>query len=217
MEAPAPGQRWISQSEPELGLGIVSSIEGNFIDLRFPAAGEKRRYARNGAPLRRASFQAGDKITLRDGAELQIDSVSSMEGALIYLCGSRSIPECDLADTLSLGGPHERLLAASIDDLQAFALRAEAVEWRCRMQASPVRGFIGGRVDPIPHQMSIAADVTGRLLPRVLLADEVGLGKTIEAGLILHRSEPYRARFTHFGARARCATASVVRRAATAV
>ncbi|MCB1277405.1 helicase-related protein [Prosthecobacter sp.] len=187
MESPAPGQRWISQSEPELGLGIISSVEGSFIDLRFPAAGEKRRYARNGAPLRRASFQAGDAITLRDGTALQIDSVSSCDGALIYLCGVRSVPESDLADTLSLGGPQERLLAASVDDLQAFALRAEAVEWRCRMQASPVRGFIGGRVDPIPHQMSIAADVTGRLLPRVLLADEVGLGKTIEAGLILHR------------------------------
>lgn len=187
MEVPAPGQRWISQSEPELGLGIVSSIEGSFIDLSFPAAGEKRRYARNGAPLRRASFKTGDKITLRDGAEFLIESVRSIDGALIYQCGIRSIPESDLADTLSLGGPQERLLAASIDDLQAFALRAEAVEWRCRMQASPVRGFIGGRVDPIAHQMSIAADVTGRLLPRVLLADEVGLGKTIEAGLILHR------------------------------
>lgn len=187
MEAPAPGQRWISQSEPELGLGIISSVEGNFIDLHFPAAGEKRRYARNGAPLRRASFKVGDKITLRDGAELPIDSVRSIDGALIYHSGARSIPESELADTLSLGGPQERLLAASIDDLQAFALRAEAVEWRCRMQASPVRGFIGGRVDPIPHQMSIAADVTTRLLPRVLLADEVGLGKTIEAGLILHR------------------------------
>ncbi|MBB5034415.1 helicase-related protein [Prosthecobacter vanneervenii] len=187
MESPTPGQRWTSQSEPELGLGIVTRIEGNFVDLRFPAAGETRRYARSGAPLRRASFQAGDKITLRDGAEFQIDSVSTADGTLVYHAGARAIPEEDLADTLALGGPQERLLSASVDDLQTYALRAEAVEWRCRMQASPVRGFIGGRVDPIPHQMSIAADVTGRLLPRVLLADEVGLGKTIEAGLILHR------------------------------
>lgn len=187
MESPLPGQRWTSQSEPELGLGIVTRIEGNFVDLRFPAAGETRRYARSGAPLRRASFQAGDKITLRDGSEFQIESVSSVDGTLVYHAGGRAIPEEDLADTLALGGPQERLLAASVDDLLAYALRAEAVEWRCRMQASPVRGFIGGRVDPIPHQMSIAADVTGRLLPRVLLADEVGLGKTIEAGLILHR------------------------------
>ena len=49
------------------------------------------------------------------------------------------------------------------------------------------RGFVGGRVDLIAHQMSIAGEVAARLVPRVLLADEVGLGKTIEAGLILHR------------------------------
>ena len=185
--SPAPGQRWISQSEPELGLGLVTALEGNFIELHFPAVGETRRYARHSAPLHRASFRAGDKITLQDGAKLQIDSVTEADGALIYHCGSKAVPEADLAHTITLGGPQERLLAANIDELTAFALRAEAVEWRCRMQASPVRGFIGGRVDPIPHQMSIAADVTARLLPRVLLADEVGLGKTIEAGLILHR------------------------------
>jgi ATP-dependent helicase HepA len=187
MESPAPGQRWLSQSEPELGLGIVRKLEGAFIELHFPAVGETRRYARQSAPLHRASFRAGDTITLRDGSKHPIDMVAAQNGALIYHCGAQIIPESELADTLALGGPQERLLAANVDDLQAFALRAEAVEWRCRMQASPARGFIGGRVDPIPHQMSIAADVTARLLPRVLLADEVGLGKTIEAGLILHR------------------------------
>lgn len=187
MDSPAPGQRWLSQSEPELGLGIITGMDGGFIDIRFPAAGEARRYARQSAPLHRASFRAGDTITLRGGTKHLIDSVTSQNGALLYHSGTQTIPECELADSLVLGGPQERLLAANVDDLQAFALRAEAVEWRCRMQASPVRGFIGGRVDPIPHQMSIAADVTARLLPRVLLADEVGLGKTIEAGLILHR------------------------------
>ncbi|WP_395719640.1 helicase-related protein [Prosthecobacter sp.] len=187
MESPAPGQRWLSQSEPELGLGIVRKLEGAFIELHFPAVGETRRYARQSAPLHRASFRAGDTITLRDGSKHPIDAVAAQNGALTYHCGAQIIPESELADTLALGGPQERLLAANVDDLQAFALRAEAVEWRCRMQASPARGFIGGRVDPIPHQMSIAADVTARLLPRVLLADEVGLGKTIEAGLILHR------------------------------
>ena len=55
------------------------------------------------------------------------------------------------------------------------------------MRQSPVRGLTGGRVDLLPHQMFIATQVAARLLPRVLLADEVGLGKTIEAGLILHR------------------------------
>jgi len=39
----------------------------------------------------------------------------------------------------------------------------------------------------LPHQMSVAAQIAQRLTPRVLLADDVGLGKTIEACLVLHR------------------------------
>ena len=55
------------------------------------------------------------------------------------------------------------------------------------MWRSPVFGLQGPRIDLIPHQLYIAAEVARARAPRVLLADEVGLGKTIEAGLILHR------------------------------
>src|SRR5690606_419687 len=52
---------------------------------------------------------------------------------------------------------------------------------------SPVYGFVGGRIDLIPHQLYIAQEVSSRYAPRVLLSDQVGLGKTIEACLIIHR------------------------------
>jgi ATP-dependent helicase HepA len=56
-----------------------------------------------------------------------------------------------------------------------------------RSRKSPVRGFLGGRIDLIPHQLYIAQEVANRHAARVMLSDEVGLGKTIEACLILHR------------------------------
>ena len=55
------------------------------------------------------------------------------------------------------------------------------------MKGRNERGFIGARIDLIPHQLYIANEVGTRHAPRVLLADEVGLGKTIEACLIMHR------------------------------
>ena len=46
-------------------------------------------------------------------------------------------------------------------------------------------GLSNARVDPQLHQVSVALRALEKSQPRLILADEVGLGKTIEAGLIL--------------------------------
>ena len=187
IDSPIPGQRWVSDSEPELGLGIILKAGFGQVEIFFPAAEEHRRYSMKSAPLRRVRFKEGDRIKLHHGVEWLVESVEERQGLVIYRGAGKEAPEAELSDTISFSSPEERLLAGQVDELDDFTLRLEALRRRSVMQQSPVRGYVGGRVDLIPHQMSIAGDVAARIVPRVLLADEVGLGKTIEAGLILHR------------------------------
>jgi len=106
---------------------------------------------------------------------------------LVYRGAGREVPETDLSDTLRFNKPEDRLFAGQVDENAAFDLRYESHRRRHQIRSSPVRGLVGARIDLIPHQLYIAHEVAGRAIPRVLLADEVGLGKTIEACLVLHR------------------------------
>ncbi len=177
----------MSDTEPELGLGIILKAEYGRVEVFFPAATEQRQYALKSAPLRRVRFHEGDRIKTSEGTELLVETIEERNGMLVYHGGGRDVTEAQLSDTISFSKPEDRLLAGQVDELATFDLRAEALQRRCRHRQSPARGFVGARVDLIQHQLSIAGEVASRLVPRVLLADEVGLGKTIEAGLILHR------------------------------
>src|SRR5215470_13416695 len=182
-----PGQRWISDSEPELGLGSIVEVTGRRVTAAFNGSGEQRQYARANAPLRRVRFRPGDTIRDRHEKRLVIESVAERDGLIFYRHGTREICESELSDATSFSKPEERLALGQFDSPAWFDLRVTALELQHRIRKSKVRGFIGGRIDLIPHQLYIASEVASRLAPRVLLADEVGLGKTIEACLILHR------------------------------
>lgn len=183
----ARGQRWVSDSEPELGLGIITASGDGRVDIHFPAAGEKRCYATDSAPLRRVKFLRGDRIKLHSSEEVEVLGVSEENGLLIYQTENREIKEAELSDSISFSKPQERLFGGKLDEPADFDLRGEALRRRAEMRRSPVRGLVGARMDLIPHQLFIADEVANRPRPRVLLADQVGLGKTIEACLILHR------------------------------
>ena len=181
------GQRWISETEPELGLGIVEEVSPHQLKLAFPASAETRLYARANAPIKRVEFYVGDTIQSQGGDPVVIEAVKVEEGIITYLAGAVKITEMDLADTISFSKPEDRLIRGQIDQSSAFNLRYEAITRLADAKQSDVAGFVGGRIDLIPHQLYIASEVARRYMPRVLLADEVGLGKTIEACLILHR------------------------------
>lgn len=182
-----PGQRWVSESEPELGLGTITSAGDGRVAVTFNATGETRVYTVDQAPLKRVRFRPGDQIKSLGNREMTVQFVREQAGLLTYVGEHGQVAEGQLSNHVRLQGPQDRLFAGRFDPPAAFALRRRTLERLHRLRQSPVRGFVGGRIDLIPHQLYIAQEVARRHAPRVLLSDEVGLGKTIEAGLILHR------------------------------
>jgi len=186
------GQRWISNTEAELGLGIVSDREARHITISFPAAGEQRVYAHKNAPLTRVQYRLGDTINNSENDTLKIESIDNSGGYLTYtglnkLGQSESWAEVELNCFVYFSQPQDRLFAGQVDKLSEFELRYQTLQQHHRLAQTPALGLMGPRVELLPHQLYIANEVGQRFAPRVLLADEVGLGKTIEAGLIIHR------------------------------
>lgn len=186
------GQRWVSNTESELGLGIVLEVANRRVYMSFPAAGENRTYAIDNAPLSRVRYEVGQRVSNNDGDSLLITEVEEHNGCLIYLGTDGGdqfsvLPELELNSFVQFSKPQDRLFAGQIDKNRAFELRLDTLSHYRRLQQSPVAGLLGPRIQLLPHQLYIAHEAADRYAPRVLLADEVGLGKTIEAGLIIHQ------------------------------
>jgi len=185
------GQRWSSVSEPQLGLGIVVESEGRRITISFPAVEEQRTYSTESAPLSRMQYSVGDLVQNHEGDEFTVVEISELRGILLYLCQDAlgeeiQLPELELNCFIQLTSPIQRFNAGQLDRVREYQLRVDTLEHLNRLQQSPIKGLAGSRTSLLPHQVFIAQEVAKRHAPRVLLADEVGLGKTIEAGMILH-------------------------------
>ncbi|NQY11494.1 MAG: RNA polymerase-associated protein RapA [Flavobacteriales bacterium] len=187
MEEFVPGQRWTSAGEPELGIGIVAEVNSSRVLVHFPIANENRQYALDNTPLKRVVFKAGDTVVDTDQVSMVIERVQNNGDLLLYIGKDGVISEADLGDVSIKHGVDDRLFNGDVETPEVFALRRSALEFDYNRRISPVNGFVGGRIDLIPHQLYIAHEVSSRYAPRVLLSDQVGLGKTIEVCLILHR------------------------------
>ncbi len=186
-----PGQRWISNTESELGLGLILEVDFNRVSVLFLATGEKRVYAKNNAPLTRALFSINDVIESTENIKISVKEVLENEGLITYKGIDETdneviLDEIDLNHHIQFNKPQDRLFTGQFDPSAWFLLRYET--WRRQQlhQQSEIKGLQGARASLIAHQLYIAHEAASRFEPRIMLADEVGLGKTIEAGLILH-------------------------------
>ncbi len=188
-----PGQRWISNTESELGLGMILEVAFNRVTVLFLATSERRVYAKDNAPLTRVRFNEGDEIESVDYVKITVHQVQENSGLLTYIGLDEDdnlyqIDEMELNHHIQFNKPQDRLFTGQFDPTAWYRLRYQTWQRQQQHQQSAVKGLKGARASLIPHQLYIAQQAANRAAPRVMLADEVGLGKTIEAGLIIqHR------------------------------
>lgn len=121
-----------------------------------------------GAAVNHAKLGRG-RVVAHDG-----DAIIVRFGAQIVACAAEDLaPVQDLAfaGQSTPGGPLPVVLRAL-----ALAIRSANDTWGI---------FSNSRIDLLPHQLWVCRKVLERWPARWLVADDVGLGKTIEAGLIL--------------------------------
>lgn len=74
------GQRWISNTETHLGLGIIIDLNGRQVSVSFPAADEERIYSTDSAPLSRIIYKEGDEITTSSQQKMSVTHVEERQG-----------------------------------------------------------------------------------------------------------------------------------------
>src|SRR5690606_6475637 len=108
----APGQRWISETQTELGLALILSADHAHVKAYYPAVGETLTYASRNAPLRRVAFEPGDTVRDQAGKAFVVAEVREAEKRLIYVdADGNELPESQLSDTMNTQRPEQRLLS----------------------------------------------------------------------------------------------------------
>ncbi|MFA6009267.1 MAG: hypothetical protein WC799_04725 [Desulfobacteraceae bacterium] len=85
MEKFTEGQRWISETEPELGLGTITGIEERRIHVSFYGSQCERQYTIAEAPVKRVRFKPGDEIRSRHDLTIHVETVKEIEGIILKI------------------------------------------------------------------------------------------------------------------------------------
>ena len=142
------------------------------------------------------SFQTGDIVRLRDGNPLDcitgvVEQVGKHQTRVRFfrlpwtslqatLPGTSYFPHGQLVKCRDLWSDAKEGKRSNLKDMQ---LRVRAAEFWLGNN----HGQLGNaRTDLLPHQVFLVHKVVERSLRRLMIAEEVGMGKTIETGMIIH-------------------------------
>ncbi len=144
------------------------------------------------AQIDKELFQTGDWVWLkspdleRKGQPGRVVDVSSLWGVISYCVWLvQSGPSVDGRIIKVDADQVSSYNAANTVTTETIAYLAAAARVAASQQEEVLLAPMGSNVIPLPHQLKALNKAVSNSQVRYLLADEVGLGKTIEAGLIM--------------------------------
>ncbi len=140
--------------------------------------------------LRPVVLDEGDRVVNEEGQEGEILAALEVRDDLQYyrvrFSGGKEseLREDGLHAALPPSDMFSHLVAGTGGSAKAFGLRRDGLRLDAERRTSALGALFASRVMPLPHQIAVVDRVLAARTPRFILADEVGLGKTIEAGMI---------------------------------
>ena len=188
----ASGHSWTTgdylthRFNPELGIGRVAALDGRVIVVEFPRSGATLRLAASTDALVSVDLSVGRPVRI-EATQEETTVAARLPDGTVRLATGNTVPAHALWPLELEGALLERLSLGHLDEVEDFLIRLDILHLLTLREADGLGSFLGGRVRLFPHQLHVAERASASDPVRWLLADEVGLGKTIEASLILNR------------------------------
>ena len=188
--------------EPELGIGRLVGVDGATARIRYFRAPVKDPYVERESDLLQvavAEIRAHTRVYFHDGRrwrtgriegehhrtdEQYVVALPNREGEIL------PSDQFDIRWAPRIEDPYEILASLGGNSPLVYEPRAELIaSWHAlRAAAAGVDGLLLGSVELHDHQLTVVRSVSDDRERRYLLADEVGLGKTVEAGALVWQS-----------------------------
>jgi ATP-dependent helicase HepA len=199
---PAPGHKVFLRNHPHAGFGEVVSVAGGKAKVRFrkdfinatEVEVPLESLSHGVLPNQTRVFHQAEGVSRYGRVMATKQTHGSMRTYLVHFPGAETLTElseADFAVRSYLAGDDPSVVLAELAQETPFFFQQRSDLLRELLKqnqlAHGLPALLSAKVEILQHQAEIADRVLRDPTIRYLLADEVGLGKTIEAGIILRQ------------------------------